>query len=225
MASPWIPSERPPTDERTPITGIVLIVGVPLLALILLRMLWSGSSLWFLLAGILMIGAAALIFLTRRPGGGLEYDRSFFTADQSRLPLLLAGGGLVFLAMLLVPNFSGGDGSPSGGNGSEVLEETVDPAAPAEVAEEAPINNQPEVINEAPVASEGQPPTTDTSNLPDGYQVHVVVNGDTLWGIAETYSISVEDIVSANNLANPEDLQLDQELIIPPPEASASAQQ
>jgi LysM repeat protein len=187
-------------------------------------MLWSGSGLWFLLAGIALIGAAALLFLNRRPQT-LELDRSLLASDHARFPLILAGVGVIFLTMLLVPNFSGD--SPSGSSDSspsEVLDDTIPPSdTESEVVDEAPpINDEAEVVDEAPPVDDGDAPL-DTSDLPEGYQVHVVASGDTLWGIAETYDTSVEQIVSANNLANPEALQLEQELIIPPGDASASA--
>jgi hypothetical protein len=204
--------------------GVALLVGVPLLSLILLRMLWSGSSLWFLLAGILLIVGAGLLFFNRRPRG-LEFDRSLFASEHARLPMILAGAGVIFLAMLLVPNFtSGGDSSEDSSNPADVLDDSAVPPSDdgSQVADEAPPSSEPEVVSEEPPPSDGSQPV-DSSNLPEGYQVHVVASGDTLWGISETYGTTVDAIVSANNLANPEDLQLDQELIIPPPEASATA--
>jgi hypothetical protein len=47
--------------------GMALLVAVPLLSLILIRLLWSGSSLWFLTVGILLLGSAAVVYLLRRP--------------------------------------------------------------------------------------------------------------------------------------------------------------
>ncbi len=46
--------------------------------------------------------------------------------------------------------------------------------------------------------------------------------GDNLTVIAARFGVTVEAIVAANNLRNPERLQVDQELIIPPPEATAT---
>ncbi|HEV8354252.1 MAG TPA: LysM peptidoglycan-binding domain-containing protein [bacterium] len=46
-------------------------------------------------------------------------------------------------------------------------------------------------------------------------RTHVVQNGDTLWVIASKYDVSVDAIVAANQLANPNALKLDQRLIIP----------
>lgn len=44
---------------------------------------------------------------------------------------------------------------------------------------------------------------------------HVVRPGDTLWSIARRYEVSVEALVSANQLADPDALRLGQELVIP----------
>jgi LysM repeat protein len=188
-------------------------------------MLWSGSSLWFLLVGMLLIVVAGILFFNRRPRG-LEFDRNLFAGEHARVPMILAGAGVVFLAMLLVPNFAdGSDSNSDASNPADVLDDSAAPPADdgSQVVDEAPPpDTAPEVVNEQPPSSDGGAPV-DASNLPEGYQIHVVASGDTLWGISEQYSTTVEAIVSANNLTNPEDLQLDQELIIPPADASATA--
>lgn len=46
-------------------------------------------------------------------------------------------------------------------------------------------------------------------------QIHVVQEGDTLWTIASRHGVSVEAIVSANGLSNPDALRLGQRLVIP----------
>jgi LysM repeat protein len=45
--------------------------------------------------------------------------------------------------------------------------------------------------------------------------IHVVQSGDTISGIALLYDVSAEDIVAANQLANPNFLQVGMELLIP----------
>lgn len=66
--------------------------------------------------------------------------------------------------------------------------------------------NQPSISEPA-----GQP----TSSAPAGSTVHVVSSGETLYSIALAYGVTIEDIVAANDLANPDALSLGQELIIP----------
>jgi peptidoglycan-N-acetylglucosamine deacetylase len=45
--------------------------------------------------------------------------------------------------------------------------------------------------------------------------IHTVASGETLYGIALRYGVTVNAIVQANDLANPDRLNLGQQLIIP----------
>lgn len=54
-----------------------------------------------------------------------------------------------------------------------------------------------------------------TSPTPLGPLLYTVQEGDTLGAIAQTYGVSVEDLIAANSLANPNVLQVGQTLIIP----------
>ncbi len=55
----------------------------------------------------------------------------------------------------------------------------------------------------------GAAPSASSSNT------HLVQDGDTLWSIASRYDVSVDAIVAANRLSNPDALKLGQRLIIP----------
>ncbi len=92
-------------------------------------------------------------------------------------------------------------------------------SAPA-VDDEPIVTDEP--VLEPTAGPDDQP--IDASHLPEGYQVHVVVSGDSLWAIAETYGTTVDAIVAANDLANPADLDIDQEIIIPPPTAEVTTE-
>lgn len=59
-------------------------------------------------------------------------------------------------------------------------------------------------------------PTTGVA-APPGSEVYSVRSGDTLMTIARRYGVTIEDIVQANGLTNPDRLDIGQELIIPPP--------
>lgn len=50
-----------------------------------------------------------------------------------------------------------------------------------------------------------------------GTQVYIVQPGDTLYGIALNFGITVQAIIDANNLPNPDRLDVGQQLIIPSP--------
>jgi len=53
------------------------------------------------------------------------------------------------------------------------------------------------------------------SNIHAQNTIHTVKSGDTLNKIASQYSVSVTDIINANQLANPDLIELDQQLVIP----------
>jgi LysM repeat protein len=53
-------------------------------------------------------------------------------------------------------------------------------------------------------------------------ELYVVQDGDNLWDIAQSFGITVDAIVAANEMENPEDLQLGQELVIPAAEEEAA---
>lgn len=44
--------------------------------------------------------------------------------------------------------------------------------------------------------------------------VHVVAPGETLWRLSKMYSVSIEDIMRANNLRSPQELEMGQRLVI-----------
>ena len=102
MSSPWA-STRRPTMER-PWLGMVMLAAVPVLSLILVRLFWSGSSLWFLTVGITLLGVAAIVFLAGRTNDQ-GFGRQTLAAETSRLPLVLTGLGVLFLAMILFTLF------------------------------------------------------------------------------------------------------------------------
>lgn len=54
-----------------------------------------------------------------------------------------------------------------------------------------------------------------TTEAPVGQRTHVVRSGDTLFAIAREYGVTVQAIIDANNLTNPDRLDLGQELVIP----------
>jgi LysM repeat protein len=65
----------------------------------------------------------------------------------------------------------------------------------------------------AAVASVPTAPPTETAT--PAPLVYTVEEGDTLSGIALTFGVSIQDIVEVNNMANPDVLNIGQELVIP----------
>ncbi len=66
----------------------------------------------------------------------------------------------------------------------------------------------------APVPLAGTPDNTGTSAVAS-QAVHRVAAGETLFAIARRYGVTIQAIVNANQLANPDRLSVGQELIIP----------
>ena len=58
-------------------------------------------------------------------------------------------------------------------------------------------------------------PTNPGSGPPLDHRVHIVVPGDTLWKIANKYTISLDTLLAANNLTNPDVLEIGQSIYIP----------
>lgn len=59
--------------------------------------------------------------------------------------------------------------------------------------------------------------TASTVTAPDGGQVYIVQRGDTLYTIGLQFGVTIAALQQANNLQNPNQLAVGQELIIPPP--------
>ena len=200
-------------------------------------MLWSGSSLWFLAVGIILLGAAAVFFLARRPAEA-AFARQTGSQETGQAPLILAALGVLFLAMLLIPNFAGGDSGPRvvtpqqsqapsepisevSGAQEPPAEDVLPPAQelPAQQppAQDPPVQEEPAL--EPPVQEEVLPPPDET--VFDEGELYVVQDGDNLWDIAQTFGITVDAIIGANEMDSPEELQLGQELVIPAAEDDA----
>lgn len=97
----------------------------------------------------------------------------------------------------------------SGAGGVAVEEETAvdtDPAS-AEVSEPAD-------IDEAYLAPTEPAPAAEEAA---GETIHVVQRGDTLFAIAQQYHVTIEQITSANNITNPNQIAIGDTLKIPQP--------
>jgi LysM repeat protein len=69
--------------------------------------------------------------------------------------------------------------------------------------------------NTVPATLESGGTGTVTTGVTGNQVIHVVASGETLSTIAQRYGVTIQDIVTANNLDNPDRLSLGQELIIP----------
>ena len=207
MSSPWA-STRQPSIER-PWLGMAIMAVVPIFSLILIRLFWSGSSLWFLTVGIILLGVAAIVFLSRRQAEQ-QYGTQALAQETPRLPLVLTGLGVLFLAMLILPNFAGGGSTP----------DIASPAVQSDISQ--PLASDTAGVSEPPasaaprrvVAQDSFVTDSDTADVAeDG--TYVVADGDTLWDIALQFGVTVESIVETNGLEDETAISIDQELVIP----------
>ena len=84
----------------------------------------------------------------------------------------------------------------------------------------APVEDRnPQPVKEQPTAPIAPPPVTKTDDTSTQY---VVKKGDTLYRIALDKGQSYSDIVTWNNLANPNDIKVGQVLRVSPPDGAAS---
>jgi LysM repeat protein len=104
-----------------------------------------------------------------------------------------------------------------------VAPEIIVPTLAPPVATAVPYPAPGDVVGEstAPPAAEvpggeAQPTATPATNA-SGQQVHTVQPGETLLSISRLYGVSTEEIAAANNLANVNQLDVGQVLIIPVP--------
>lgn len=106
---------------------------------------------------------------------------------------------IVSATVVLLILFIWGDRVP----GEETAAATTSPPVTTPV-----VGGQP-TSETAPVESQ----TTQSSS--DGPTTHTVATGETLGSISQQYDVPIEDIMAANDISNPNFLQVDQVLIIP----------
>jgi LysM repeat protein len=135
-----------------------------------------------------------------------------------RLGLLasLLGGALLLGAC---SRDSGPTVTPTGVKGSPTAARAATPSASASArpsasasASAAPASSQPAA---PPSASAAPAAPASASAAPTGGQKYVVEAGDTLGVIAEKFGVTIQQLIDANKLSNPDFLAVGQELIIP----------
>jgi LysM repeat protein len=104
----------------------------------------------------------------------------------------------------------------------EPTEEAAPTEQPTEPAEPAPEPTEPPAEEPTPV-EEAEPG-------PVAEQTYVVMPGDTLFSIAQTYGVTVEELAARNGIVNVNILEVGQQLVIPvegsePPQAPVSGEQ
>lgn len=116
-----------------------------------------------------------------------------------------------------------GEGRPAAplvtGDEAETIKPEATEAAPVEPAEasEEEGGGVGTVEDTAPESTEAAPEPQNPEDFPTAVptQNHTVQPGETLTAIARQYGVSVQDIVSANNITNPDRVAVGTVLIIP----------
>ena len=121
------------------------------------------------------------------------------------LPRPLAMGALIIVLAIVSCGDDGEDGQPPpAADGSSPTAESTEPTATA-----TPGGTPGQTPSATAQASPGQPQTGQTPG------VHVVQPGDTLTSIAEQYGTTVQALVEANAIEDPDVIAVGQELTIP----------
>jgi LysM repeat protein len=61
-----------------------------------------------------------------------------------------------------------------------------------------------------------------TTTLPSAEEFYTIQQGDTLFGIAQAFGVSVDELISFNGIADPDAIQAGQRLQIPPASATTT---
>ena len=74
-------------------------------------------------------------------------------------------------------------------------------------------------------AAPSAPPITAgaTTTLPTAEEFYTIQQGDTLFGIAQAFGVSVDDLISFNAISDPDAIQAGQRLQIPPASVTTTA--
>ncbi len=116
---------------------------------------------------------------------------------------------------------------PTGEETAAAKPETTE-AQPAETTAEEPTPAEETTAEVAPAEqpaeqpAEGTPPAEaePVAEAPAAEKAYIVMPGDTLFSIAQTYSVSVEEIAARNGILNVNRIEVGQQLIIPVPGAA-----
>jgi LysM repeat protein len=126
------------------------------------------------------------------------------------LALLIAG----FLTVIIFPAWADqllgmATESSSVQNFQEKTQELIDQSLGQ------PTARPPATVPTSPVSTPSDNITKPGVAPAQGQRTHVVQSGDTLYNLSHKYGVSVQEIQKANNIANANEIQLGQTLIIP----------
>ena len=124
-------------------------------------------------------------------------------------------GAAAVFALVLAGCFGGGGDDES----SETTTSTTTSSAPTVLTlapVPAPVQPPTPTAAPPPAPTTAAPPPAPTTAAPaSGGLTYTVQSGDTLASIADRFNVSVDDIVTANNITNPDVISIGQQFVIP----------
>lgn len=135
-----------------------------------------------------------------------QLARSLPTQRRIALKLASAAALAAVLVLAALPGCSSSAPSPT------IAPSPTTPAKPTAAAAPSP-TVAPTAVPTPPATVAAAPSPTATPS----YTVYVVQPGDTLNKIAEKFGVPLDAIIKANNLSNPDNLDIGQEIKIPKP--------
>lgn len=204
-----------PSDPRRNMSPVrvMLLAGVGLAAVGLVVGVATdfGKVVWFFAALVWVL--ATLVWL------GDSYRTGTSAGKERPLAVPLGAAvvsGLAILLLTFVSFAGGGDNdSPSVGNTLPTRTATADDETPdGGPTDEVTDTETPDTESPTPASTRTRTPTeTPTRNGDE--QTYTVQAGDTLSAIAAQFDVTIEELMEANDLTDPNTVVVGQELIIP----------
>jgi len=104
----------------------------------------------------------------------------------------------------------------------EISEESKQKNASIKDSNTSPANTSNDEIPGIKEPSKIEVPIVDTSNELRKVKIHTVAKGESLWAISEKYGVNIDDILRWNELANPDQLKIGQNILVKAPIEEAS---
>lgn len=163
--------------------------------------------------GALVLGhqAGRLHVDTNNPLFRLEGDALTLTVEKAQFRVDISDTGDAYVMAERGLVYSTSDGEVVAVAAGESLRSGVGKGAKLEQTTPVALPPPPPPPPRTPTPTVTPAPPTQPSQ-----RIHVIAQGDTLSYLAQEYNVSVEDIMKANNITDPNLLSIGQKLIIPP---------
>ena len=127
---------------------------------------------------------------------------------------MLAGVAAVF-ALVLTGCFGGGGDDEDESSETTTTTTTAAPAVSVVTPVVPPVAPPTPTAAPAPAPTTAAPAPAPTTAAPASSLTYTIASGDTLAAIADRFNVSVDDIVAANSIDNPDVISVGQQLTIP----------